>query len=161
VWSVGLSGRWRPVPGLELDAALYLNDSRITEPAYSILPYDTGSIDKSRLPNVADKSGRLGIRYSGQLGADQRFDVSGYARYIGQSTLGIGSILGRLQGDYVDTGLEMRVGDDRRGLSLTATNLLDARGNRFALGSPFLIRDQDQTTPLKPRSIRLGFDLMF
>jgi outer membrane receptor protein involved in Fe transport len=161
VWSVGLSGRWRPVPGLELDAALYLNDSRITEPAYSILPYETGMIDKSRLPNVADKSGRVGIRYSGQLVADQRFDISGYARYIGQSTLGIGSILGRLQGDYVDTGLEMRIGNDRRGLSLTATNLLDARGNRFALGSPFLIRDQDQTTPLKPRSIRVGFDLAF
>jgi outer membrane receptor protein involved in Fe transport len=161
VWSVGVSGRWRPVPGLELDAALYLNDSRVTEPAFSILPLDTGPIDKSRLPNVADKSGRLGIRYSGPLGTDQRFDVSGYARYIGQSTLGIGSILGRLQGDYVDTGLEVRVGDDRRGLSLTATNLLDARGNRFALGSPFLIRDQDQTTPLRPRSVRIGFDLAF
>ena len=45
--------------------------------------------------------------------------------------------------------------------SLSLTNLLDTRGNRFALGSPFLIRTQDQITPLQPRSVRLGFDLAF
>ncbi|MFV0624328.1 TonB-dependent receptor domain-containing protein [Sphingomonas sp. ac-8] len=161
VWSLGWSGRWRPAAGLEVDAALYLNDSRITDPALSILPLETGAIDRERLPNVADRSGRIGVRYSGRLGAAAGFDLAGYARYIGQSTLGIGSILGRLQGDYLDTGLELRIGDDRRGLSLTATNLLDARGNRFALGSPFLIRDEDQITPLQPRSIRIGFDAAF
>ncbi|MFV1919375.1 TonB-dependent receptor [Sphingomonas sp. MJ1 (PH-R8)] len=161
VVSIGWSGRWRPTAGLELDAALYLNDSRITDPAFMILPYDTVAIDRGRLPNVADRSSRLGARYSRDLGFGHHLDVSGYARYIGQSTLGIGSILGRLQGNYVDTGLDMRVGNDRRGLSLTVTNLLDARGNRFALGSPFLIRDQDQITPLKPRSIRIGLDLAF
>jgi outer membrane receptor protein involved in Fe transport len=157
VLSIGLSGRWRPIAGLELDAAMYFNDSRITDPALSILPFDTVAIDQQRLPNVADRSGRLGFRYSNDLGVD----LSGYARYIGKSRLGIGSILGRLQGDYVDTGLELRVGNQRRGLSLTATNLLDVRGNRFALGSPFLIRDQDQITPLRPRSVRIGVDVNF
>lgn len=161
ILSIGWSGRWRPLPGLEFDAALYLNDSRITQPAYAVLPLDTGQVDQSRLPNVADRSGRVGASYAGDLGDGERFDIAGYARYIGQSTLGIGSILGRLQGDYLDTGLELRVGDDRRGLSLTATNLLDSRGNRFALGSPFLIRDENQITPLQPRSIRLGFDVRF
>jgi hypothetical protein len=53
------------------------------------------------------------------------------------------------------------VGNQRRGLSLTAMNLLDVRGNRFALGSPFLIRDQDQITPLRPRSVRIGVDVNF
>lgn len=158
IWSIGASARWRPLAGLELDAAFYLNDSRITEPAYAILPVSTGSVDQTRLPNVADRSGRLGFSYVAALRGDERFDVSGYARYIGQSTLGIGTILGRLQGDYLDTGLELRVGNDHRGLSLTASNLLDARGNRFALGSPFLIRDQAQITPLRPRTIRIGLD---
>jgi outer membrane receptor protein involved in Fe transport len=161
IWSVGLSARWRPLAGLEFDGAIYLNDSRITEPAFSILPVSIGAIDESRLPNVAHRSGRLGFTYTSPLAGGSRLDLSGYARYIGQSTLGIGTILGRLQGDYFDTGLEARLGNDRRGLTLTATNLLDSRGNRFALGSPFLIRDQDHITPLRPRSIRLGFDLAF
>lgn len=161
IWSVGASLKWRPVAGLELDAALYLNNSRITQPAFAILPASTGAIDQSRLPNVADSSGRFGVSYAGELGGGERFDVNGYARYIGQSTLGIGTILGRLQGDYVDTGVELRIGNERRGLSLTATNVLDARGNRFALGSPFLIREQEQITPLRPRTIRLGVDVAF
>ncbi len=161
IWSIGSSVKWRPVAGLELDAPLYLNDSRITQPAFSILPASNGAIDQSRLPNVADRSGRIGLRYAGELGRGERFDVNGYVRYIGQSTLGIGTILGRLQGDYVDTGLELRVGNDRRGISLTATNLLDSRGNRFALGSPFLIRDQEQITPLRPRTIGIHFDFAY
>ncbi|SOB79191.1 Outer membrane receptor proteins, mostly Fe transport [Sphingomonas guangdongensis] len=161
IWSVGGSGRWRPVPGLEIDAALYINDSRVTRTAFTILPVSTGAIDASRLPNVADRSGRLGFTYSGGLSDRLSFDLTGYGRYIGQSSLGVGSILGRLQGDYLDTGLELRVGDGRRGVSLTATNLLDSRGNRFALGSPFLIRDEQHITPLQPRSVRVGVDWVF
>ncbi len=161
IWSLGVSGRWRPLRGLELDAALYLNDSRLTQPEFSILPVDFGAIRQDRLPNVADYSGRLGATYSGQLNDRESFDLTAYARYIGKSTLGVGSVLGRLQGDYVDTGFELRVGNERRGISLSATNLLDTVGNRFSLGSPFLLRTQTTITPLQPRSVRIGFDVRF
>lgn len=161
IWSLGWSGRWRPVPGLELDASLYLNDSRLTQPEFSILPIDFGPVRQDRLPNVADYSGRLGFSYSGRFNDQDRFDLVGHARYIGTSTLGVGSVLGRLQGSYVDTGLELRIGDARRGISLSATNLLDTVGNRFSLGSPFLLREQTTITPLQPRSVRLGFDIRF
>jgi outer membrane receptor protein involved in Fe transport len=161
VFSLGMVSRWRPVAGLELDAALYLNDSKVTERAFLILPTDLATAGIERLPNVADASGRLGFAYSESLAGDLELTANGYARYVGKSTLGIGPILGRLQGDYLDTGVELRIGKERRGVSLAITNLLDARGNRFALGSPFLIRDRDQTTPLRPRAVRLGFDLSF
>ncbi len=161
VVSVGWTARWRPLAGLELDAALYLNDSRIIEPQEFALSLASGSIDLGRLPNVADTTGRLGITYTAEIASGTRLDVNGYARYIGRSTLGIGSILGRVQGNNLDTGLEVRVGGARRGLSLSVTNLFDSVGNRFALGSPFLIRDQNQITPLQPRTLRLGFDLAF
>lgn len=161
VLSLGMISRWRPVAGLELDAALYLNDSKVTERAFVTLPLDSGATEIERLPNVADASGRLGFAYTESLGGAIELTANGYARYVGKSTLGIGPILGRLQGDYLDTGVEVRIGEARRGVSLALTNLLDARGNRFALGSPFLIRDRDQTTPLRPRAIRLGFDLSF
>ncbi|MDT8757239.1 TonB-dependent receptor [Sphingomonas psychrotolerans] len=161
VFSLGMVSRWRPVVGLELDAALYLNDSKVTERAFVILPTELATAGIERLPNVADASGRLGFAYSESLASDLEFTANGYARYVGKSTLGIGPILGRLQGDYLDTGVEVRIGKERRGVSIAVTNLLDARGNRFALGSPFLIRDRDQTTPLRPRTVRFGFDLHF
>lgn len=161
VLSIGGHASWSPLPRLVLDAALYLNDSRVTRSSEVLLSTDVGEVDRDRLPNVADASGRFGLSYSAPLAESDRIDVNGYLRYVGASTLGIGTVLGRLQGDYVDTGLEISIGSDRRSLSLTATNLLDLRGNRFALGSPFLIRDQDQITPLQPRSIRLGFSQAF
>lgn len=162
VLSLGMVSRWRPITGLELDAALYLNSSKVTERAFVTLPIeDAVATEIERLPNVADATGRLGATYTEALSNGLELTANGYARYVGKSTLGIGPILGRLQGDYLDTGIEVRVGEERRGVSVALTNLLDARGNRFALGSPFLIRDRDQTTPLRPRSIRLGFDLNF
>lgn len=163
VLSIGVISRWRPIAGLELDAALYLNNSKVTErAAFLTLPAEEALVAEiDRLPNVADASGRLGVTWTQMLGDRLQLTANGYARYVGKSTLGIGPILGRLQGDYLDTGFEVRVGGERRGISLALTNLLDARGNRFALGSPFLLRDRDQTTPLRPRSIRLGFDTSF
>jgi outer membrane receptor protein involved in Fe transport len=171
VLSVGVTSSWRPLPGLELDAALYLNDSKVTE-RYSILfqtvaaakaesDAEAAAANLDRLPNIADATGRLGFTYSGALSDRHDFVLTGFARYVGKSTLGIGPILGQLQGDYVDTGMEVRVGTATRGISLSLTNLLDTRGNRFALGSPFQIRDGDQITPLQPRTVRLGFDFAF
>ena len=113
------------------------------------------------MPNIADVTGRVGFSYSAPL--NDKFDVeaTGFARYVGKSTLGVGPILGLPQGNYLDTGMELRVGNRSRGLSIAVTNLLDSRGNRFALGSPFLVRDRNQITPLQPRTVRLGFDLTF
>ncbi|BAK67385.1 hypothetical protein SLG_27100 [Sphingobium sp. SYK-6] len=53
------------------------------------------------------------------------------------------------------------MGDETRSISLSLTSLLDTRGNRFAFGSSFLLRDGNQNNPLQPRSTRLGFDLAF
>jgi len=161
VFSLGVAGRWRPIPGLEIDASVYLNDSSVTRRDIIVLPIDTPGIPSDRLPNVADATGRIGFSYTTELRSGDSFKLDGYARYVGQSTLGVGPILEKLQGDYFDTGLEARIGNERRGISLTLTNLLDSRGNRFALGSPFLIRDRDQITPLRPRAIRIGFDWNF
>ncbi|CAN5786559.1 hypothetical protein BH11PSE6_BH11PSE6_02650 [soil metagenome] len=161
VLSVGVSGRWQPAHGLSFDASLYLNDTKVTSRTLASFPSDLDAGDFERLPNVADATGRFGFTYITPLSAKLDFEVNGFGRYVGKSTLGIGPILGQLQGDYLDTGLEFRVGSARRAVTLSLTNLLDARGNRFALGSPFLIRDRNQITPLQPRSLRIGFDAAF
>ena len=161
VLSVGLSSRWQPFRGLSFDASLYLNDSRVTSRDLTNFPTALSTGDFERLPNVANATGRIGFAYATPLSAKLDLEVNGFARYVGKSTLGIGPILGQLQGDYLDTSLEFRIGTARRAVTLSLNNLLDARGNRFALGSPFLVRDRNQITPLQPRSVRLGFDVAF
>lgn len=167
VFSIGLASRWRPLRGLEFDAAVYLNDSKVTE-RFSMISGPAGATtpayseeDFKRLPNIADVTGRVGFAYSAPLGDRLDFAANGFVRYVGRSTLGIGPILGKLQGDYVDTGLAFRIGDGRRAATLDISNLFDARGNRFALGSPFLVRDRNQITPLQPRTVRVGVEISF
>ena len=177
VLSLGLASRWRPVTGLEFDAAIYWNDSKVFRPSELALAIGRAtqasisgeaaadmsfaSTDFERLPNIADVSGRFGVSYTTPLSEAVNLRARSYLRYVGKSTLGVGPILGQLQGDYLDTGLEVRIGGARRGVSLSLTNLLNARGNRFALGSPFLLRDRNQITPLQPRTVRIGFDMSF
>ncbi|EGD60729.1 TonB-dependent receptor [Novosphingobium nitrogenifigens DSM 19370] len=161
VLSFSLAGHWRPLPGLQLEGSVLANESHITQPSDLATSLFDAAIDRSRLPNVADWIGRIGAKYEMPIGATDRFDVSAYARYTGKSTLGVGSVLGQLQGNYIDTGLDFKVGNTSRSLTLSITNLSDARGNRFALGSPFLLRTHDEITPLRPRSFRLGFDFAF
>jgi len=169
VFSLGLSGRWRPARGLELDASAYFNDSHVTRQDTALLQSadlagNTGqphTLNTERLPNIADVIAHVGISWWTPLSDSLDFELSAHTRYVGQSVLGIGALLGRLQGDYVDTGIEaqLREGDIRYSLALN--NLLDSAGNRFALGSPFQIRQGEQITPLKPFTVRLGVELDF
>ena len=87
-------------------------------------------------------------------------EANAYARYVGKSRLGVGPHLGENQGDYLDSGLIVRFESNLRAISLSMTNLTDEIGNRFAFGAP-IATGADQITPLKPRTIRLGFEQAF
>ncbi len=155
---VSIDGRiaWRPRRALELSLAGTWNRSRVTNPDPGII-----IVEKAPLPNVPDLKLRAGVDYRRPLGRLGDLTLSGWANYVGKSTLGIGAILGREQGDFFDLGLEARLGRPRRFLYLRATNLTDSIGNRFALGSVFTVVSEDQITPLRPRTIRLGVHVGF
>ena len=87
--------------------------------------------------------------------------LAGGARYVGRSRLGIGAIFGEPQGDWLDVGLGARLETGRHAFVLSATNLLDSAGNMFALGSPFTLLDERQVTPLRPRTLRIGWEANF
>ncbi|PEQ13697.1 hypothetical protein B2G71_05085 [Novosphingobium sp. PC22D] len=163
VFSAGFSGRWRPLPGLELDGAIFFNESKVTSRDQILvqLQQKVESESFNRLPNIADKTARVGFTWSTLLDDDHDLELTGFARYVGKSILGIGPILGQPQGDYLDTGLEASLRSGPLRFSLALSNLLDSTGNRFALGSPFQVRDRNQITPLKPRSLRLGLEFDF
>lgn len=115
---------------------------------------------KGRIPNVASHSLRGAITYAAPIGA-QDLRIQGWAQYVGPSRLGIGPVLGNQQGDYIDGGIAMRYGNEQRGLTITLTNPLDTRGNRFALGTPFQDRQGGFVTPLRPRSVRVAVDMAY
>lgn len=168
----------RPTPELSFELGGVYNHSRVTELFSTELRTialraaaaggDVGiTIPQQQLlerlgqiPNVAKYAVRGSFNYAAPMG-DEDLRVNGWANYIGPSRLGIGPILGEGQGKYVDTGLAMRIGNHRRGLSLTLTNLFDARGNRFALGTPFVEGSAGYLTPLRPRTLRVAIDLSY
>lgn len=152
---------WRPVPALSLEAGLVVNDSEVTSvqplfesPAYALR---TGS----QLPNVADVSARFAADYTLDLadGATLRFGAN--VRHTGRSTLGVGPVLGIEQGDWVDVQGGVTWENGVHSVSLSGFNLLDKVSNRFAFGSPFTFFDNPQVTPMRPRTIRIGYQIRF
>ncbi len=160
-----------PVPDLSFDIATTFNDSKVIDPSATLIstlgspPVNTATGARtggqSRIPNVARFTTRFGADYRMDIGDELELRVGGWARYVGKSRLGIGPILGDLQGDYFDTALTARIGRPNLGVTLGITNLTDAIGNRFALGTPFSASAGGQITPMRPRTIRVGVDTAF
>lgn len=175
IWSVSVNGGAEVAPGLRIDAGFTYNDSQVDEPSpflgspvfgdvrpasQLVLGPELALGRASQIPNIARFAGRTGFEYRGSVGNDLDLRAQGWVQYVGQSRLGVGPELGEEQGDYLDTGLTVRVGRENIGVTLGLTNLTDAKGNRFALGTPFAI-GRDQITPLRPRTIRIGLDASF
>lgn len=156
IFTLDMRAGWRPLPGFGVEAAIVLNDSLVTNPAPSII-----ITPRSPLPNVARVNFHLGADYSMLLADDALLQLWGSARYAGTSRLGIGPILGEEQGDWLDIGAGARLERGSHALTLGVTNLLDTVGNRFAMGSPFTLALRRQITPLRPRTVRLGWELRF
>ncbi len=173
IWTIDGSMNWRPLPGLAIEASAIWSDSRLTEPADTIfvgnseaefsdgLPEGAVIVESNNLPNVANFSGRLGVSYNRPLSDQADISFSAWARYTGESRLGIGPVLDVNQGDFIDTGLSASLDLGPRSIWLEASNIFNATGNRFALGSPFTLPFGEQITPLRPRTIRIGFDVKF
>ncbi|QNE05663.1 TonB-dependent receptor [Croceicoccus marinus] len=154
IWSASLSGAAQIAEGLRIEAGATWNHSRIDEPD---LLLRSGT---RQIPNIASFAGRIGANYSAEVASGLWLTADGWASYVGPSRLGIGPELGDRQGDYLDSGIDIRIGDEIMGVTFGIANLADMRGNRFSLGTP-LSDDRDQVTPLRPRSFRLGIDRRF
>jgi hypothetical protein len=113
------------------------------------------------LPNVADIGARGAVDYQLALAPDLDLRLGASIRYIGKSVLGVGPILGDRQGEVTDLSLGARLEHGSHAFTFNVTNLLDEAGNRFAMGSPFTLIENPQVTPLRPRSLRIGWQFAF
>lgn len=173
LWTLEATGTLRPVGGLRLEGAVSYNDGRIEEPSRRLLALIAtpdlppgspamraqASARLEQIPNIAKVTARAGASYHHDLRA-AGLTVDGWLRYVGSSRLGVGPVLGQRQGSYLDTEVTARLGFAKFGVTAGVTNLLDTRGNRFALGTPFAT-GRDQVTPLRPRTVRIGLDTRF
>jgi iron complex outermembrane receptor protein len=161
VWTLTVNGGVRVTPELRLEAGVAFNDGEITNPTDAFLTLIGPDSGRSmEIPNIARVVARGAVDWSKRLGADWRLEANAYARFVGRSRLGIGPFLGDEQGEYLDSGIVLRFAHPRRAISLSVTNLTDEVGNRFAFGAP-IGTGADQITPLRPRTIRLGFEQPF
>jgi outer membrane receptor protein involved in Fe transport len=147
---------WRPMPWLAFDASAFLSDSALDSPAPAF-----AAADERSLPNIPEAGARAGVRAERRLGASATLGIDASLRYVGRSKLGIGPPLDAPQGGYAEADFGLRLGLGRVRLTLDVENAADARGNRFSYGNPFTVADRMQTTPLRPRTVRLGIDLPF
>jgi outer membrane receptor protein involved in Fe transport len=173
LWTVEATAGVRPIDGLRIEGAVSVNDGRVDEPSSALVmlaeetrdgagPQNARALALARLaqiPNIAGITTRIGAIYTAPLGRGD-LTLDGWARYIGSSRLGVGPVLGQRQGSYMDTEATARFALGRLGVSATVSNILDTRGNRFALGTPFTT-GRDQVTPLRPRTLRIGIDAAF
>lgn len=146
----------RPLRGLTVDGALFLNASALTAPVPAF-----ASAQERELPNIAEMGARMGVRYAIDLSPRMALTVDGALRYVGLSQLGIGTPFELPQGDYLTGKIGLRLANDKVGISLDIDNIGNAHGNRFAFGNPFGVAQGNQFTPLRPRNIRIGIDAKF
>jgi outer membrane receptor protein involved in Fe transport len=154
----GLDGQiiWRPISTITLLAAAFVNNSSLSkpDPAFATATPQT-------LPNVARGGGRIAVAWHRTVAPGVTLSADAAMRYVGQSRLGVGQLLDIVQGDYTIADASARLDFGKVGLSLALDNLSDTRANTFAFGNPFTLSGRDQITPLRPRTIRLGFDARF
>jgi outer membrane receptor protein involved in Fe transport len=147
---------WRATPSLSFDVSAFLNSSALSRPVPAF-----AASDERDLPNIAHAGARAAAHFRTDLSSSVTLQLDGAARYVGHSQLGIGPPVDIVQGGFAEAQAGARLDFGRFGLSLDVDNITDARGNRFSFGNPFTVGSRMQTTPLRPRTIRIGFDAAF
>jgi hypothetical protein len=144
------SAMWVLRPGLTASASFLLSRNRVTGPLAEL-----SQRRNRRLPNTPlfSAHGEVGYRWLGAAGQPM---VRLTGSFVGRSVLGTGDLFDIAQGRYLLLGAAAGIDWQRVHWSLSAENLANSAANRFSFGNPFSLSARDQTTPLRPRNVRLG-----
>ncbi|MEH3158139.1 MAG: TonB-dependent receptor [Sphingomonas taxi] len=151
IQTVEASLDWVPVPRLTIDASALYTHNTVYGPIA-----DQSRLDNRRLPETPPFAAHTGIDYRWAEGRPVTPRIGATLDYVGRSVLGTGDLLDVSQGDYLTLGLSAGARWRNLDLTLGLDNLTNAEANRFAFGNPFGLTMRNQTTPLRPRNIRIG-----
>lgn len=140
---------WQVLDTVDLAAGINLQDATLVRATDGI------ELDDYRLPVAPNMTGRLALSH--------RFDLNDWhgratvqANYVGRARLALDDDLDRRMGNYAVVALHAAIA--RAGWAFTGRidNLFDIKGDSFAFGNPFSIRNGPQYTPLRPRALTLS-----
>ncbi len=146
----------RPTARLRLEANGLFATTRLIHPTPGF-ERDGGNA----LPDTPKASVYATLSWAPPVDATQRLRVAFSVRRQGGSRLGAGALFGFDQQGYTEADVVASVTAGRRAYALRIDNLADAKGDRFALGNPFELRDRNQYTPLRPRTVKLSVSQAF
>ncbi|OYX02748.1 MAG: hypothetical protein B7Z15_18805, partial [Rhizobiales bacterium 32-66-8] len=152
---VSARAAWTPTPTLQLSGGLFLNDSLVRIDRPTII-----GVGRAPIPNVAPIGAQLAVDQHDLRLAGLPLTLGANVRYVGKSRLGLGPGLDVPQGGYVRTELTARLGSAQRAFSLRVSNPFDVQATRYGIGSPYRLFDP-QAVPLRPLTVRLGFEAAF
>ncbi|GAA0295002.1 hypothetical protein GCM10009087_00930 [Sphingomonas oligophenolica] len=153
VRSLSASMRWKPDDAWEVKLAATLAGGTVTGRDATL-----DQVIRTSLPNVARDTLAASVAYSRAIDDRHRISAGASLNHVGRSVLGSDSITSMLgQGGYwlASGGVDFSVSSST--ISIDVDNLFDSAANSFAFGTPTFSYDDHQMTPLRPRSIRLGF----
>ena len=159
VWTLSANAGTQLTDTLRVDAGVAWNNGKVTKASPEFLMAASQLGGSMEIPNIARVVARGAVDWRMPLSDSWELKASLYARYVGRSRLGVGPRLGAAQGQYFDSGATMRIASDQFAWTLGVTNLTNSRGNRFAFGA--VASNDEQLTPLRPRTVRIGFEKQF
>jgi outer membrane receptor protein involved in Fe transport len=142
---------WQFSPRLRASGGVTINDTSVARDGPSLI-----IVTHARLPNIPDVGARLSLSYASPQEHRLSFRLSSTVNYVGYSRPGIGAVLDRVQGGFVEVAAEGSISLADTSLFLRGTNLLDTRGDRFALGTIAQAALETQYVPQRPRTLTLG-----
>ena len=148
--SIDLTASARPAPGWQIDISGFLARGHL-DPAVAA----AHNGDVNELPNVVHNGGSAALDYRGHLAGGQPWRAELRLQHVGKSLFGTGVLQTNPQGGYTTLALGGDIHFGRADISLDASNLTNSKANAFAVGTPFA-EIRTQTTPLHPRSLRMG-----
>lgn len=142
---------WVPMPRLTIAASALYTHNEVSGPMA-----DQSRENNRRLADTPPFAGHAALTYVWPKGGAVTPRLGATLDYVGRSVLGTGDLLDVSQGSYATASLSAGARWRNLDVTLGLDNLTNAAANRFAFGNPFGLVARDQTTPLRPRNLRLG-----
>ncbi|MDI1295166.1 MAG: TonB-dependent receptor, partial [bacterium] len=140
---------WRLGAGFSISAGGSAQRALLTHAA------DGLRLEDRRLPVTPGLSGRLSLAKAITI-AQWHGEAAVQANYIGSARLSFDSDLDREMGEYAVVATHMDMVHEAWTISARIDNLFDVKGDSFAFGNPFSIRQGQQFTPVRPRTLTVS-----